>query len=323
MKNFINLIGCLFLLVFSATNVHAQQQASFSLYNQFEGIYNPSSVPDEYTIYEHNLIFGAATRRQWANLSTAPKTQFLKGEYITQFENTFNLLMGGYITNDQAGPISITGVSLRLAGIMSNYDPVLGGISAGLHIGATQYRINTTSLQSKYPNDILTAQNTQASKPQLSLGVSYYNSFKHGIFADTKLNTGFSITNLGFNQKVFKDQSNEFDLTTNLHYYAYAKIRKSFYSEQALEFNTWIRYTQNIPMNADIHMIFDVNDNFSLELGLNTSGTAHGGIGLNLYDIFSNDNLMHIEYAFNPSFLQAGGAFGNTHEVSINYSFKR
>lgn len=301
----------------------AQQQAAFSLYNQFEGIYNPSAIPNEYTDYEHHFIFGADARKQWTNLSSAPRTQYLKGEYITNSDNTFNLLMGGYIVSDKAGPISTTSVSVRLAGIMSNYDPVMGGFSAGLQLGAIQYRINTIELHEKYPTDILTAQSAQSTKPQLGLGISYYNSFKHGLFSDTKLNAGISITQLGFNQQIFKDDSNEFGLETDLHYYAYAKIKKAFYSGQDLEFNTWFRYVKGIPTNFDAHVIFDINDYFSLELGLNSAGTAHGGVGLNIFDIFGQkDNLMHIGYSFNPSFLKAGTAFGNTHEVNINYSFR-
>ena len=312
------------LVLFFARKGHTQQQAAFSLYNQFEGLYNPSAVPNEYINFEHNLIFGADARQQWINLPAAPKTQFLKGEFITDFDNTFNLLMGGYVVSDKVGPISTTGVYFRLAGIMSNYDPILGGISAGLQLGAIQYRINTTALQAKYPTDILTAQDIQATKPQLSLGVSYYNSFKNGIFADTKLNTGISITHLGFNQALFKDDVHQFEIKTNRHYYGYAKLRKSFYGEQALEFNTWIRYVKNMPFNMDAHLVFDINDNFSLELGTNSAGTAHGGIGLNLFDVFGgSDNLMHIGYSFNPSFLKAGNAFGNTHEVCVSYSFVR
>ena len=316
-------LSILFIVVAISQNC-GQQQAVFSLYNQFEGIYNPSAIPSEYIKYDHNFIIGADARSQWTNLPSAPRTQFLKGEYITSSDNTFNLLMGGYIMHDKAGPVSTTGTFFRLAGIMSNYDPKLGGLSAGLQLGAIQYSINTFDLHSKYPNDILTAENVQATKPQLSLGVSYYNSFDNGVFENTRLNTGISITHLGFNKQIFKDDSHEFEFNTNMHYYAYAKFQKEFYDIQALELNTWVRYVEGTPANIDAHIIFDVNEFFSLELGINTGGSAHGGIGLNLFDIFSgNNNLMHIGYSFNPSFLRAGNAFGNTHEVVINYSFQR
>lgn len=313
----------LLLLTFAFTRSYAQQPA-FSFYNQFEGIYNPSSTPSEYRRYDQNLIIGANARTQWTNLPSSPKTQFLRAEYITNSKNTFDMLMGGYILKDQAGPISTTGAYFRLAGIMSKYDPKLGGISAGLQLGAIQYNINTTTLQEKYPTDFLTAQNTHATKPQLSLGVSYYNHFRKGIFNNTDFNTGISITHLAFNAQVFSDDSNEFEFNTNMHYYAYAKIRKAFYDVQALELNTWVRYVKGLPSNIDAHLVFDINEVVSLELGANSAGIGHGGIGINIFDFLgSENNLMHLSYGFNPSFLKAGRAFGNTHEINITYSMER
>ena len=313
----------LIIFAFSLGQSFGQQEASYIFYNQYEGRYNPSAIPSEYILYHHNLLVGATANTQWTNLSSAPKTQFLRAEYITKNDHTFNLLMGGYITHDKAGPIATTGAFFRLAGLMSKYDHKLGGISAGLQVGAVQYSVNTSSLRIKYPTDILTSQNAQTTRPQLSLGVSYYNRFEEGIFRNSNLNTGISITHLGFNELTFNDEANEFHLHTDMHYYAYAKFRKEFYDVQALELNTWIKYVKYLPTNIDVHLIFDISDVFSVEVGGNSAGIAHGGVGVNLFDFWgAENNLLHLSYGFNPSFLQAGRAFGNSHEISVSYSFQ-
>jgi len=313
----------LIIMLFVVGQNYGQQEPAYSFYHQYEGIYNPSAVPNEYIHYNHHIIIGATANTQWTNLPSAPKTQFLQAQYITDNDNTFNLLMGGYITHDKAGPISTTGAFYRLAGIMSKYGPKLGGISAGLQLGAVQYTINTSSLHAKYPTDILTSSNTQTTRPQLSLGVSYYNRFQEGIFRNSNLNTGVSITHLGFNEITFKDEVSEFKFQANMHYYAYAKLRKEFYDTQAFELSSWIKYAKNLPTNIDVHIVFDINDIFSIELGGNSAGLAHGGIGINLFDFWgAENNLMRFSYGFNPSFLKAGRAFGNSHEININYSFQ-
>ena len=304
--------------------IFGQQQAGFSLYNQFAGVYNPSAIPDEYTNNEHNFIFGLNARTQWTELASAPRTQAISGEYITNNSiNSFNVLVGGYIMNDKIGPISTTGAYFRAASILSDYDPTYGGFSAGLEFGAIQYRINTSTLAEKYPNDILTANKVNSSKPQIGLGVSYFNTFRKGVFKNTKINTGISLIQIGFSDVKFQDELNEFGYAEFMHLYGYGKIRKSFGS-QSLEFNTWLRYVTSAKVNADFHLLFNINEIFSIEFGTNTSGIRHVGFGLNFIDLFGagSEDMVHITYSYNPSSLTVGNVFGNTHEIGLKYSFE-
>ena len=144
-------------------DLNAQQQLAYPCMINCPGLYNPSSIPDEYMFDQHNLIIGVMNRRQWVDLKSGPRTQAASAEYITSNGNTFNLLVGAYVMKDQAGPVSTTGACLRLASIMSDYDPFWGGFSAGLQFGVTQFKVNTKSLQEKYPNDILTYENPSLS----------------------------------------------------------------------------------------------------------------------------------------------------------------
>lgn len=316
-----NKISLLLIILGVLTNTKGfgQQQANFSLSNQFMGIYNPSSIPDEYTYYHQNIIVGANVKRQWTNLVSAPQTQTIRGEFITTSDNTFNLLTGIHIINDQAGPITTTGLYVRLAGIMSNYDPQVGGFSAGIQIGMVQQAIRTNSLQEKYPTDILTIEDKKATKPQIGAGISYYNNFEN----DLALNTGISITQITGSDYSFKGNSLSYNYKSQMHYYAYGKIRKYIFEEQAIELDTRIRYVNNTPLNFDVQLLGFITEFLSIEIGSNSSGIGHGGVGLYLFDIFGMDNnLMSITYSFNPSLINAGTAFGNTHEININYSFK-
>lgn len=298
----------------------SQELSGLFLYNKLAGLYNPSSIPNEYSNYNQNLVFGASARSQWTKLPST--TQTIKLEYIAEnTENTFSTLYGTYILNDRVGQISSTGIYFKMASFMSKYNSTFGGISAGIQFGAIQYRINSQSLREKYPNDILTYSNSNKIKPELSLGVSYYNIIKTGILKQTQINVGLSIAELGFNQLNFTGDSNEFSYYITSQFYGYSSVKKHFKNNKAIELNAWVQYVKDVPINIDLRSIFYLNEEFWLEVGLNTSGIGHFGFGINFFDFFGNNkDLINMNYSFNPTFIKFGSVFGNTHELSVSYS---
>ena len=309
------------VITICCSDLFAQQQPGLSLYDQLAGIYNPSSIPDEYTYDQHNVIIGAMYRRQWVDLKSGPRTQAVSAEFITDYNNTFNLLMGAYILKDEAGPISTTGACLRLASIMSDYDPFWGGFSAGLQFGVTQFKVNTTALQEKYPNDILTYQNPQTIKPELSAGVSYYKVFDRGSLRNSSLNAGISVAYLAFNELQFEDELGSFRIDATPHFYVYGKFAKEFRDDRRLEFNTWAKYVTNAPANVDLHVLYYINDIIWMEAGYNSAQIAHVGFGLQFRDLFSgSDNLVALAYSLDPPIFKVANFFGVTHELSLRYS---
>ena len=315
----------LLVLTFASHTIVAQQQTAWSSYDQLSGLFNPAAIPDNYTKYQHNINIGVSARRQWTKFNSAPKTQSIAAEYITDADNTFNFLFGGYLLNDRAGPVSSTGLYAKIASIMSRYDPTIGGFSGGIQLGMMQYRINTDVLREKYPDDILTLINVSTIKPAVSIGVSYYNKIKtKGFFRGTYFNTGLSIAQLGFSKTEFADELKKFNIFTEPHLYFYAKLYKPFRLQNALEFNTWVKYVPDAPVNMDLHLLYFVNKQIWLEAGANSSGIGHVGLGFQLQNFYKrSENLLRINYAYNPSFFKYGSVLGNTHEIGLKYSFRK
>ncbi len=318
------LIGLFLIGIIIPDNLVAQQLPGFIFYNQVAGLYNPSAIPSEYSKHQHNLIVGATVRRQGTKISSAPKTQAIKAEYISDYGGTFNFLYGGYILNDQAGPIRTTGIYGRIASIMSKYSSEVGGFSGGIQLGMTQYSVNTAELQERYPDDILTQMNPHSVRPSLSVGVSYYNKItSQGIFDNSYINAGISVAQIGFSKHKFSDELQEFNIYTDPHIYFYGKMFKKF-SLNAIEINSWVKYIPNAPINADIHLLYYINSTFWFEMGANSSGIGHAGIGVQFKNFFnSDDNLLQLNYAYNPSWIKFGNIFGDTHELTLKYSLRR
>ena len=130
----------LVLLIFLIQDVIAQQLPLFSQYRENYIAINPAMVSTEYLLYEQDLSFGASYRNQWREFEGAPETQFIRGEYLLD-NGGFGLLTGGYLINDQTGPIGLTGIYGRIGGIFTG-DPYYGGIAVGLSLGLSLIHIS-------------------------------------------------------------------------------------------------------------------------------------------------------------------------------------
>jgi len=301
-------------------SVDAQQKANSYLYDKLAGIYNPSYIPDVYYKYNHHTIVGLSARSQWGGVIKGPTTQTASLEFITKSDNTFNILFGAHLLNDKIGPISSTGIYFKLANFMSKYNKKYGGFSAGIQFGAIQYRINTTSLFEKYPNDILTHKNPKITNPELSLGISYFNKIQSGILKQTAIYTGVSFGQLGFNNLEFKDDTTNFSIYKKMHTYGFLKLIKPISNHIAFEMNSWASYVKDAPLNIDLLVKLSFNDTFTIEGGTNSSGIAHFGFGVNLPKLLPGNRLISINYSFNPSLKAYSSLLGNTHEISVIYS---
>ncbi len=319
----LRMILCVLLLpLVMVTTLDAQQQPSVSLLSQFNGLINPSSLPDDFIQNDYRFVAGALYRNQWSKLSSAPRTMSLRAEYITNSNRTFNLLLGGYVLHDKAGAISSTETSVRIASIMSKYNPSFGGFSAGIKVGIVDYRIDTESLRQKYPNDILTHMSTRSMSPTVGIGVSYYNKINHGRSNESLYHVGISMEKIGLSTTEFKDENSSFSIQSETHYQAYAKFQKQNKDDSSYGINGYVRYVKDAPISIDLQLTYHPIRDIWFEVGSNSSGIGHVAAGVVLHDIFQNTaNDTKIMYAYSPSFFDQGSVFGNTHEVSVTYAY--
>ena len=306
------------LLSLIAQDLLAQQLPLFSQYRENYIAINPAMVSTEYLLYEQNLSFGASYRTQWKEFEGAPETQFIRGEYLHE-NGSFGLLTGGYLINDQTGPIGTTGVYGRIGGILTD-DPYYGGIAVGLTIGGVQYRINTRELRLRDANDILANDSQTQFYPDVGVGVYYYKRLSGGFFDDDYVYGGVSIPQAIGIDLSFQNEFGDFSVKRNRHFYAQAGMFHVLDGESYLELSTWGKFVEGAPVNVNINLRYQTDSNLWIGFGGSTAGTAHVEAGVQLGENAGFDNTIRIGYSFDYTFSSFGPSVGTTHEFSVAYS---
>ena len=134
---------CLLIFFWQCIPSEAQQLPYQTQFRQLYAYINPASISSDYFLYEYNTTINASYRLQWAAQPQTPRTFYVGGEYIhnrNQNGAGFNLAGGAMLLRDRVGPLSLTGVSARIASLFAE-DPYFGAFSVGFSFGMTQYRL--------------------------------------------------------------------------------------------------------------------------------------------------------------------------------------
>src|SRR5215204_6511586 len=90
------------LTLLIAIGASAQQLATSSLYDMYGTLHNPSTAGAN-----HYATVGGTFKKQWSDIPGAPQTGLLFGStYLPKVK----LGIGGYIYNDQTGPLTYNGL---------------------------------------------------------------------------------------------------------------------------------------------------------------------------------------------------------------------
>ncbi len=301
--------------LFIAPNLFAQQLPLFSQYQDNYIAINPAMVSRDYLINEDNLSFGASHRNQWTDFENSPKTQLLRGEYLYNGE-TFGLLTGGYLLNDQTGPTGLTGLYGRVGGIIG--DPYYGGIAVGLSLGVVQYRVDANELNLRDEGDIVAADNQMQIFPDVGLGIYYYRRLD----SDDLVYAGVSIPQTIGLDTEFQDETGKFFLKRMQHFYAQAGIFH-FLDEGYLELAGWAKYVEGAPINISVNFRYQTDSAIYIGVGGSTAGSAHAETGVLIGENAGFNSNIRIGYGFDYNFSSFGPAAGVTHEISVSYSIQK
>lgn len=312
---------CLFIIGITS-NISSQQLSLFTQYRENQTILNPAAPGSNFLGYGQNLSFGATYRLQWQGIENSPTTAVLRGEYLYESGGSFNLLSGGYLINDQTGPTGFTGLYGRIGGVLSD-DPEYGGISAGITVGAVQYRVNTSDIRLRDENDILAADDQRKIYPDVGLGIFAYKQFDGGFLSGDYVYGGISVPQVIGLDLTFKDDNGEFYTKRVQHYYAMIGLYKFFGDDGFIEPSIWVKYAPNAPVNIDFNLRYQLAQNFWVGLGGATAKTMHVEMGLLLGENLGFDNTLKIGYGFDYSFSTFGPYTGGSHEVNITYSLDK
>ncbi|MBK7407865.1 MAG: PorP/SprF family type IX secretion system membrane protein [Saprospirales bacterium] len=316
-----NRLHLLFALLLCAQFLPAQQLSLFTQYRENLGVLNPAAVSADYLTYESNVSIGASYRTQWTSFPSNPTTQTIHGIYLNADNNSFNMYAGGYLLNDVTGPTGLTGLYGRVGGILTG-DPYYGGISIGISVGLVQFRLKTSELRFRDPDDVVAAGGDQMQLyPDVGAGIYAYKRLEGGgAFEDDVVYGGISVPQVMGLDLTFRNDQGEYSTQRVQHFYGIFGFYKFFDEYSFLEPSVWVKYAPNTPVNVDFNLRYQTAYNFWIGTGVSTAKNFHLEGGL-LIGEAGYGNLLRLGYGFDYAFTDYGPFTGGTHEVNLTYTF--
>ena len=293
-----------YLFFFAVLNVasfaHGQQLQSSSFYDLQGVFHNPSMAG----VQGHGMI-GASYRSQWSSINGAPKTATLFGSFAMP---EHNIGLGGYLYNDETGPISRTGLNLSFA----KYIPMeKGKLSIGLEAKAQQYALDINKLaESLGAGDPLLMGGDNKFKFDAGFGVSYISD---------RLQVGASVAQLIQSKLDFYNGNLSRNAEGQLyrHYYGHGSYRWSVDQSTDVTPNFMMIYMPNAPLEFQGGVRVEHSHLFwwGISLLAEQSWMLSAGVRIN--------KKFNVGYSFDvyktPMSVYNNGA--SAHEVLLRYDF--
>ena len=308
------------LLVLCYASLNAQQLSLFTQYRENITILNPAAIESDFFAYDQNVTLGATYRAQWVDIANAPRTATIRGSYFNRNGSGATLQAGGFLVNDQTGPTGFTGFYGRIGGIISG-DPEYSGLSLGLSAGIVQYRVDGDQIDFKDQGDLVGMENNAQFFPDVGLGVFFYTAT--GRFGNDYLYGGISVPQVIGLDLTFQNDNGEFTTQRVQHFYGVLGYYKFFDNDSFLEPSIWVKYTNNVPVNVDFNLRYQMPTNLWIGGGIASSNSVHLEAGVLLGDTYSYDSAIKIGYGFDYSFSTFGPFVGTVHEINLTFSFDR
>lgn len=236
-----NILKIFITTCFIGGSVYAQQIPLTSQYMFNDYLLNPAVAGSTDSI---NISLSA--RAQWTGLEGAPKTQF----FSIDSKIGEKMGVGGYVYNDETGPISERGVQLSYAyhlkvGNKSNLAFSLAGMMFFHNINTAQFRPEEGG------DEALQTMKINAVSPDVNFGMMYYtNKYRIGFSSSQLLeNDLYGITAAGDNNlnKLAR------------HYYLFADYKIEASDKITVVPSALMKYLQGAPIQFDVNarMIYD------------------------------------------------------------------
>lgn len=302
------LITTLFLFA-GIGQVSAQQLPSFSQYQSAYALLNPAALSGNFLRYDANTEFSTMYRYQWTGIEGAPRTFLANGTY---YDEDYNFLTGGSITQDQVGALSHLGAYLRAGYLIrfSRYSFMVLGINAGF----LQYKVDATQLKFNDPGDNVDASLTRFS-PDFSFGATYYYQTR----SDHYYYAGLSVPQtFGFNLQ-FRNDEQGIDVQRVRHYYALLGSAFALSDDSWLDVSSWVKYVENTPLQVDVNLRTEYQKLLWFGVGGSSIGAVHLELGTFLE--MGNYHFLQIGYGYEHFLQTYGPNFGGAHEIKVSYAY--
>jgi len=258
MKNILKLI----VFVFIAKAGFSQQIPLTSQYMFNDYLLNPAVAGSK-----DYLSASLSVRSQWTGLEGAPKTQF----FSMHSKLGEKMGVGGYVFNDETGPVSERGIQLSYAYHLSISDK--SKLSFSLAGMMFFHDINRAYLKAEEANDnALNTMLVKAVSPDINFGMMYYNE---------KLKIGLSSPQLLQNSIYGEKPSGSNSNQLARHYYLFGEYQFNLSDKVDLVPSMLFKYVQGAPMNFDFNVRGVLNKKYWLGVSYRYNSAIAGLIGFN------------------------------------------
>ncbi|MBI9052170.1 MAG: type IX secretion system membrane protein PorP/SprF [Bacteroidales bacterium] len=312
MKKILTILSILLLTVCIAKS---QQEPVFSQYTMNQFLINPAFAGSEgYT------SFNLTARQQWLGFEGAPMTQAISGQtrisktsYVSKSRSVKKRIkkrrpsgkigIGGYLYNDQNGPIGRTGLEISYAYHLFVND---GQLSLGLSLSAYQFRVNTADLVGVDEADpLLGSARESMFIPDGSVGV-YYTFLPFYI--------GLSAKNL-FQASVKFGSDNSFgDYQQLRHYYLTTGYKYDMGNDFEIEPSILLKTTELFNLQADVTLKGYYKRDYWLGFSYRTGNAFITMVGVKV-------DRLYFGYAFDYSLNDIQRISYGSHEIMIGLKF--
>lgn len=258
MKNILKVI----VLVCIANTGFSQQIPLTSQYMFNDYLLNPAVAGSE-----DYLAASLSVRSQWTGLEGAPRTQF----FSMHTKLGEKMGVGGYVFNDETGPVSERGIQLSYAYHLSLNDK--SKLSFSLAGMLFFHDINRAYLRAEEANDnTLNTMLVRATSPDINFGMMYYTE---------KLKVGLSSPQLLQNNIYGEKESGANSNKLARHYYLFAEYEFNVSDKIDVVPSTLVKYVQGAPFQFDINVRGVLNKKYWIGASYRYNNAIAAMVGLN------------------------------------------
>lgn len=309
------LLIILFIITLTNFSGISQPDVSMSQYMMNKFLINPAFAGSE-----GFTSFNLSARQQWLGFEDAPMTQsisgqarILKNSYVSKSRSvkkrskkrrpSGKIGLGGYLFNDQNGPIGKTGLEISYAYHLFIQD---GQLSLGLSLSAFQFRVKTDELKPLEENDPLLNQARESMYiPDGSFGIYY--SYQPFYF-------GFSVKNLFQASLKFGSDNSFTDYQQLRNYYVITGYRYDMKNDFEIEPSILLKTTENFNLQADVSVRGYYKRDYWLGFSYRTGNAFVTMVGIKV-------DKLYIGYAFDYSLSDIQRISYGSHEIMIGLNF--
>lgn len=307
-------IQILFILIVTAG--FGQQLSTVSQLGNIDYLYNPAVI--DVRGYEYNaqvLDVSAMYRHQWSSYEGAPRTAILGARYSNSDKK---MTISGLIAHDQFGLSRYTQVQLGYAYKLHFNRQGTHGLSLGLFLSASQYRMDQTMIDVLEVNDPLLSGAVETGVfPSFGVGAYYFRKLE-GYYRDSYLFGGVSGEQvIPSDVRVEGSNGSQGNLERQPHLHVIAGFRKHYGTNDYFE--PMVRVSKTFWSPLHIHGIVRatlLEQKISAGVGFSSEYQFYLEAGFRLF------NSVRIRYGISSHLQQTlSRATGLSHQFILSYQF--